>query len=35
MTKIQRVLDLVKDSPEERYILDIYVKKDLKVVYML
>lgn len=27
MTKIQRVLDLVKDSPEERYILDIYVKK--------
>lgn len=27
MTKIQRVLDLVKDNPEERYILDIYVKK--------
>lgn len=26
MTKIQRVLDLVKDSPEERYI-DIDVKK--------
>lgn len=26
MTKIQRVLDLVKDSPEERYV-DIYVKK--------